>query len=461
MKRIAIAAAALAALILSGCSANPAPAVQSAVPEGAAVITLSGSSAELDGAPVAEYDYVWHADPSSVHEDVKDSPAEYYTGTVPEGSVYIAHDIIYYPELDAGGFVRETYDGETEWVYRYTADGYTDWRFSTLPVQGDVLPAEMMHTEAEAYSNPVLHINAGGTYVLRGTWNGQIAVDAGGDASVTFILDGVSVVCTAAPAFIVYSARECCTADVTGSHEPDTSDAGVRIVISDGSVNDFSGSNVFRILKTKYKDDGDTQKKSHKYDGAFYSCVTMEIDGGDGVLNIESSFEGLDSELHLTVNGGRINIRSANDGVNVNEDGVSVFTLNGGEMSVLSGLGAEGDGIDSNGYIVINGGTLYAIANPASDEGLDSENGTFINGGTVVQLGSDMGGSAYSVYVDGELQYGAAGGGPGFRPGGMPDMPGGEAPGGMTPPDMQPGGMTPPQGGFNSDGGAPGQRSEP
>ena len=59
----------------------------------------------------------------------------------------------------------------------------------------------------------------------------------------------------------------------------------------------------------------------------------MNVTGGaegSGVLNITSTFEGLDTELHLTVNGGNINIFSQDDGINVNEDGVSVLTVNGG-----------------------------------------------------------------------------------------------------------------------------------
>ena len=420
--------------------------------EGATVITLSDGSATVNGEAVKEYDYTWNVDPTTVHDDVKDSPAEYYTGTEPSGeeTVYIAHDVIYYPELDESGFVSQVYDGETEWVYYYTAEGCEDYIFSTLPVRGTGVPTEMMHSAEEAYSNPVLHITAGGTYVLEGEWQGQIAVDVGDEESVVIILNGVKVDCSVAPAFIVYSAYECSSDEETGESDVDTSAAGARVVIADGSENSFSGTNVFRILKTKYKSDGVTQKKSHKYDGAFYSCVTMEIDGSNGTLNIFSAYEGLDSELHLTVNGGRINIRTDDDGINVNEDNVSVFTLNGGEMSIIAGLGYEGDAVDSNGYIVINGGTIYAIANPGADNGLDSDCGTVINGGTVVAMGSDMGGTAQSVYVDGELVYGASSGG---FPGGMP--------GGMTPPDgfgegQFPG--QPPEGGMpgGNNGGMPG-----
>lgn len=107
-------------------------------------------------------------------------------------------------------------------------------------------------------------------------------------------------------------------------------------------------------------------------------------------MGITAENEGLNSELHLTINGGDIAIRSQDDGINTNEDGVSVTTINGGNLHIIAGLGTEGDGIDSNGYLVINGGTVVASANPPPSAGLDSDMGSFINGGTVVALGSTM-----------------------------------------------------------------------
>ena len=217
-------------------------------------------------------------------------------------------------------------------------------------------------------------------------------------AVVTLILDNANVTCTIAPALIFYNVYECDTAwtaydnDETDSYEAsatqDTSAAGANVILADGSVNNFTGSHVARI----YKDNGD-QKKLYKYDGAFYSVQSMNIDGeeaGNGVLNIVGDNEGLNSEQHLTINGGKINIQSQDDGINTNEDGISVTTINGGSLHIVAGLGSEGDGIDSNGFLVINGGVVIALAKPQSDSGLDSDMGSYINGGYVVATGSTM-----------------------------------------------------------------------
>ena len=387
--------------------------------DGAHTIVLSSEkvsggyshSATLDGSPVEEYDYVWHADPGEAHGEVKNAPAEYYTGTKPDTDVaaYIAHDIYYYPELPASGFKRVQYDGEQEWAYYYTAEGYADYIFATLPVSGSSVPESMMHSGEEAYENAVLHITQAGTYILEGEWHGQIWIDLGDtddtfadeSAKVTVILNGVDVTCTVAPALVFYSVYECDNTwedQSTWSHKVDTTDAGANVIIADGTVNNFCGENIYRMLKTTYKDGQEgksvpVQKKMRKLDGAFYSYVSMNVDGEEndtGVLNITAGYEGLDTELHLTVNGGNINIFSQDDGINVNEDGVSVVTFNGGSTHILAGLGSEGDGIDSNGFLVVNGGTVIALAKPNSDSGMDSDSGTYINGGTVVALGSSM-----------------------------------------------------------------------
>ena len=283
--------------------------------------------------------------------------------------VYLAHDVVYYED-------RDEYDSGNPY-----GEGTDDER----------------HNAEDAAAVSVVHITQAGTYRLAGSISaGQVWVDLGKDAAddanaqVRLVFDNLDITCEVAPAVVFRRVYECdgdWSTD-TASATVDTSDAGAVVVIADGSVNNVTGSHVARIYK-----DNEEQKKLWKIDGAFYSFMSLNIEGeqnGTGVLNITADNEGLDSELHLTLNGGNVSIASQDDGINTNEDGVSVTTINGGTLHIVAGLGDEGDGIDSNGFLVINGGTVISMANPRSDSGLDSDMGSYINGGTVVALGSTM-----------------------------------------------------------------------
>ena len=346
MKRSWTALALAGAMVvqLAACGTSNGGSASSAAPGGAeAALVLSDQTVTLNGSTVSQ-------------------------GT--DGAVTVSHDIIYY-QADQG----EDY-GEGS--------------------------AEDEHTADEADAHTVVTIRKAGTYRVSGSLSaGQLAVDLGDDAKtdpsavVTLILDGVDITCTVAPAVIFYSVYECDadfvaydneeTDNYVSSPTVNTSAAGANVILADGSVNNISGSYVARIYQEG------TTKKLHKYDGAFYSKMSMNLGGesqGDGVLNLTAETEGLDTELHLTINGGVINIRSQNDGINVNEDGVSVVTVNGGTLQINAGLGDEGDGIDSNGFLVINGGSVYATANQASpDGGLDADGDILLNGGYVVAAG--------------------------------------------------------------------------
>ena len=269
------------------------------------------------------------------------------------------------------------------------------------------------HTAEEAAAHTVVHITKPGTYSITGKLSkGQIAVDLGEDAKddpnavVTLILDGADITCEVAPAVIFYNVYECGTGEAT--KDVDTSAAGANVILK--GENTVRGSYVARIYKpgSVELNDAGTEvvdsKKLHKYDAAFYSKMSMNVDG-EGTLNINAENEGLDSEMHLTVNGGNINIVSGNDGINTNEDGVSVTTINGGNLNILvPGETGEGDGIDSNGWLVINGGTVTAQACAFSaDAGIDSDMGIHINGGTVLATGNMLdriedGGQTYAVF---------------------------------------------------------------
>ncbi len=382
----------------------------------AAVIELDGKSATIDGTALEEFDYTWHCDPSTAHDDVKDAPAEYYTGTKPEtdAAAYIDSELYYYPKLDESGFKQVNYDGENEWAYYYTDGKHNDYIFATLPNKTGTLPTQMMHTEEEAGENRVLHITKPGEYILQGNFNGQIRVDLGEaddvftdpDAKVTLILDNADIKCTVAPAVIYTDLYECDNAwENADEHtaDVDTAKAGAVLVIPDGTENTVDGNNIFRMLKTKYKNEDSTdavkvQKKMRKNDAALYSLVTMNINGGNkntGKLTVTSGLEGISSDLHLALNGGVITVNSQDDGINTSEDNVSVCILNGADVTLNPGQGAEGDGVDSNGFIVLNGGSIAVNGVRPPDSALDSDKGITYNGGTVT--------------IDGEKQFYTAG----------------------------------------------------
>ena len=258
------------------------------------------------------------------------------------------------------------------------------------------------HSAEEADAHTVVTIRQPGTYVLSGKLSaGQIAVDLGEDAKddpnavVTLVLDGVDITCTVAPAIIFYNVYECGSDDAeTATKDVETHLAGANVYINDGTDNVVNGSYVARIYKPDsvvLSADGkkvEDAKKLHKYDAAFYSKMSMNVDGGEGgVLTINAENEGLDSELHLTINGGTIFINSGNDGINTNEDGVSVTTVNGGELYItVTGETGEGDGIDSNGWLVINEGAIVVAraCNNSMDSGIDSDMGIHIASGAFV-----------------------------------------------------------------------------
>ncbi len=276
------------------------------------------------------------------------------------------------------------------------------------------------HEQSEADAHTVVHITKPGRYVLNGKLSlGQISIDLGEEAEtdpeavVTLILNGVDITCKVAPAIIFYNVYECSSSDEeTATKDVDTKNAGANVIIADGTENNINGSYVAKIYKSyELSEDGKEvvdSKKLHKYDAAFYSKKTMNINGGDngtGILNIKAENEGLDSELHLTINGGTINITSGNDGINTNEDNVSVTTMNGGTLNILcDGSTGEGDGIDSNGWLVINSGTIIAQACATSgDAGIDSDKGIYLNGGKVIASGNMLdhiagGNQTYAVF---------------------------------------------------------------
>lgn len=275
--------------------------------------------------------------------------------------VYTSRDIIYHGE-------RDVYDS-----------GYP-YGEGTL---------EERHSAQEAAGHLVVNITEPGAYRVTGTLSaGQIRIDLGEDAYnnpkavVKLILSDTDITCSVAPAILFLRAFECDGRHTTQTASPeiDTTRAGANVILEGRNM--VQGSHVAKIFK-----DGPDRKKLWKQDGAIHSEVSLNI-GGSGKLDLMGDKEGICSELHVTVQGGDIAIRAGDDGINASEEKISVVTINDGSVRILSGFAeGGGDGIDSNGYLVINGGTV-AVWAPPEDSPFDGGFSPYIHGGTVLGLGA-------------------------------------------------------------------------
>lgn len=184
--------------------------------------------------------------------------------------------------------------------------------------------------------------------------------------------------------------------------------AGKGITV-DGTASVLGGTVSITASGATFISSGDTSEaKGFKSDGA------MQISGGQlliaatddglksetsvtmigGSVNITGSAEGIEAP-YITLAGGTVNIVSSDDCINATKgndvqgsDG-SLLTLSGATVTLNT---TGGDGIDSNGDILMSAGTVVSQGPPSQPElGLDY-NGTFnMNGGVLVVSGPASG----------------------------------------------------------------------
>lgn len=238
----------------------------------------------------------------------------------------------------------------------------------------------------------VVTINSSGTYEFTGNLSdGQIAVNSNDIVGeVIIILNGVDITCKNAPAIFVYNKNN----DSTACNVVIKTVAGTENVISGGkikqSVENWEDQDNILYYIDKGYDDEHKYYERYKYDGAISSDISLTFEG-EGKLTVNAlSKEGIETKRNININSGDYVINSLDDGINACTDNESVININGGTLlvNVLEDA-EEGDGIDSNGYIYINGGEIYAFASEKSqDSGIDSDLGIYINGGNVVGTGN-------------------------------------------------------------------------
>ena len=135
-------------------------------------------------------------------------------------------------------------------------------------------------------------------------------------------------------------------------------------------------------------------------DNGLHADGSLTVVGG--TVDITQSSEGMEAEV-ITVVGGSVSILASDDGMNARSStgDKETFAAQEGVLIEISGgtlrVNAYGDGIDSNGDLVVSGGSVLVSGPVSNMNGALDYNGTAtISGGTVVAAGASGMGENFS-----------------------------------------------------------------
>ena len=127
-------------------------------------------------------------------------------------------------------------------------------------------------------------------------------------------------------------------------------------------------------------------------DDGIHAVSLVQIDGGTFTISAAECMEG----TYIRINDGTFDLSSWDDGINAARKSSAYSTptveINGGTINITMSAG-DTDGIDSNGDIIVNGGTISVSGNSTFDyDGTAQLNGgtIYCNGQQVTQIPNQM-----------------------------------------------------------------------
>ena len=231
---------------------------------------------------------------------------------------------------------------------------------SSLSVTGAFRADGDTNTDGVIFSKQDLVLNGTAVLTVSSTDNGIVCKD---DLKIT---GGTWQITAASKAFEAHDSIRVAggvftlSAGTDGFHAEDSDDSAAGyIYIADGDITVTCG------------------------DDAIHATTVCQIDGG--TLNLTGA-EGIEATF-IRLNGGAVSISASDDGINAANKSTAcevAVEFNGGEVSITMS-GFDTDGVDSNGNIYMNGGTV--TVNGAS---FDYDGSAQLNGGTLYVNGQQL-----------------------------------------------------------------------
>ena len=232
---------------------------------------------------------------------------------------------------------------------------------SSLTVTGSFCGDGETNTDGAIFSKSDLVLNGTATLTITSSANGVVSKDdlkiTGGSYRITaasHALEGKDSLRIAGGSFALTAGKDALHAE----NDEDTEKGWIYIAGGSFSI--------------QASDDG------------IHAKSFVQIDGGDFAIR---ACEGVES-TYVLLNGGTLGIQASDDGINAASKSSAyraTIEINGGDISISMGAG-DTDGVDSNGDLVINGGTIAVTGNSC----FDVDGSVSFNGGTVYVNGQQV-----------------------------------------------------------------------
>ena len=358
--------------------AAEAPAAGTALPAGTTLRAGTGSNTAVSaGTPIyiksdlfSDRDLQQEADLTkavtyavSDGTDITITKAGVYvlTGTAKNATVTVEADKEDKVQLVLDGLTITNADAPVIYVKSADKVFVTTSADSSLSVTGTFAADGDINLDGVIFSKSDLTLNGTGTLTISSSQNGIVGKDDLKITGGTYVVSAEIKAVEANDSIRVADGSLQLTAGTDGLHaENDDDDSKGYIYIGGGNITIQAG------------DDG------------LHAATVVQVD--DGTITVTAA-EGIEG-TYIQLNGGAITISARDDGVNAAQKSGAyraTVEINGGEIAVSMGAG-DTDGVDSNGDIIVNGGTIRVTGNST----FDYDGSAQYNGGTIIVNGQQI-----------------------------------------------------------------------